>query len=133
MGNVVEIIIPGIPIPWMAPYVGSRGAYSPRAGIMRDLKILVKSIYNGPFFEVPVHCSFRFYMPIPKATSKKKRALMLSGHIRPAKTPDRCNLCKFYEDVLQDIVYPNDALIVGGFVEKYYGEEPKTLIQIEAI
>jgi Holliday junction resolvase RusA-like endonuclease len=130
---MTEIELPGIPLPWRAPYVGTRGSFSPRTAVMNDLRMWLRSTYTGPFFTEAINCSFYFYMPIPKATSKKKRAQMLKGEIRPITKPDRTNLCKLSEDVLQGVVYANDSQIVGGVVEKWFSENPKTLVKVENV
>ncbi len=129
----ITITIPGVPIPWKAPYVGSRGAFSPRYNEMKIIKSEIASQYNGPLIDVAVYADFFFYMPIPKNTSKKRRAAMISGLLRPEKIPDRTNICKLYEDCLQGIVIVNDAKIVDGRAAKFYGEIPSTLINIREI
>jgi Holliday junction resolvase RusA-like endonuclease len=125
-----EIEILGIPLPWKAPYVSSRGAYSPRTNMMEDTRFVLRNKYKGPFFTEAINVDFIFNMPIPKSTSKKKRLLMLCGNIRPIGTPDRGNLEKLYADILQGICYKNDSIVVGGAVEKWYSEIPSTKIRI---
>lgn len=128
MGEYIEIL--GVPIPWKAPYVGTRGAYSPRTKMMHDTREILRVQYKGPFYTEAINVDFEFNMPIPKSTSKKKRKLMLEGKIRPTGTPDRGNLEKLYADILQGICYNNDSIIVGGKVEKWYSEIPSTKIRI---
>jgi Holliday junction resolvase RusA-like endonuclease len=133
MVTSIDLKIPGVPIPWRAPFVGKNGAFSPDRKKKLLLKALVQSIYRGNLIDAPILCDLTFYMPIPKSTSKKKREDMISGKIRPAKTPDRTNLCKQLEDILQGIVIKNDSKIVDGRVAKYYSETPHTLIHIEVL
>lgn len=128
--DATEIEILGVPIPWKAPYVGTRGAYSPRTKMMQDTRAILKCMYKGSFFDEAINVDFEFNMPIPKSISKKKRKLMLEGKIRPITTPDRGNLEKLYADILQGICYKNDSIIVGGKVEKWYSEIPCTRIRI---
>lgn len=130
---MISLEIPGAPLPWRAPYVGTRGTFSPRTALMNDLRCYLKTVYEGPFFTSAIKCNFYFYMPIPKSASKKKRDKMIAGEIRPTGVPDRTNLAKLAEDVLQGVVYEKDSIIVGGVVEKWFGENPRTLIQIESI
>lgn len=127
---MISIIIPGSPLPWKAAYVGSRGAYSPRYATSLEIKKVIRSLYDGPILDEAMIVDLIFYVAIPKATSKKKRLLMISGMERPEGTPDRINMGKYYEDLLQGIVIRNDSKIVGGRVDKYYSEEPRTQIQI---
>lgn len=71
------------------------------------------------------------YFSIPKSTSKKKRAKMLSGEIRPTKKPDWDNSGKIIADSLNKIAYHDDSQIVDGMVRKFYGEIPKTVVIIQ--
>ena len=64
------------------------------------------------------------YYEIPKSTSKKKRALMLEGKLRPTKKPDADNICKVICDALNGIAYRDDAAIVTATVSKRYSENP---------
>lgn len=126
--EIIEIL--GVPLPWKAPYVSSKGAYSDRTKMMHMSREILKLKYKGPFFEEAIIVDFEFNMPIPKRTSKKKRKEMLEGTIRPITTPDRSNLAKLYEDILQGVYYKNDSIIVGGKIEKWYSEIPCTKIRI---
>jgi|SRR5579864_3923908 len=130
---MIEIIIPGTPLPWRAPYVGTRGAYSPRTAVMNDLRIVLKREYSGSVFVNPINVDFEFYMPIPVSTSKKKRVLMLERVIMPSKIPDLDNLRKFGSDLLQGIAYENDSIIVSGYSIKVYGENPRTVVKIQEV
>ena len=61
----------------------------------------------------------------------KERAL--KGLLRPSNKPDRTNMAKLAEDALEGIVIENDKLIVGGNIEKFYGEHPKVIYLIEVL
>ena len=97
---------------------------------MIECRDWIKKQYAGDLVDYAVKCDLDFFMPIPKATSQKKRVLMIAGALRPITTPDRINLGKLYEDILQGVVLKNDSVIVGGKVEKWFGEEPRTVIRI---
>ena len=66
---------------------------------------------------------FAFYS-IPKSASKKDRALMCRGIIRPAKKPDMDNVIKIIADSLNGIAYKDDSQIVDASVRKFYAETP---------
>jgi Holliday junction resolvase RusA-like endonuclease len=100
---------------------------------MKIIKAEIASQYNGPLIDTAVWVDLFFHMPIPKATSKKKRELMIQGILRPIVTPDRINLGKLLEDCLQGIVIGNDSKIVDGRVAKFYSEIPNTLINIREL
>lgn len=130
---MIHLVLQGHPIPWKAPYVGVRGAFSPLTRIMNDLRLLLKEDYKGSVLEEPLSMDLKFYIKIPKSVSKKKKEMMLSGRMRPITTPDRDNLQKFVSDVLQGVVYKNDSVIVSGSTEKWYSESPRTEITIKKI
>lgn len=130
---MIELIIPGVPLPWKAPYVGTRGAWSPRWEVVKEFKRILQMQYDGPIIDVAINCDLIFYLPIPKSASKRKREDMLSGKMRPESTPDRTNLGKLYEDCLQGIVIRKDSKIVDGRVAKFYGDPPRTVILISKI
>lgn len=68
--------------------------------------------------------------PIPKSKSKRVKAAMLAGQIRPAKKPDCDNIVKIVCDALNGIAYRDDAQIVLAQVEKEYDDEPKTFVRL---
>jgi len=97
---------------------------------MEHWRDLLRKQWKWPMLEGPLLVTFDFFIRIPKATSKKKRALMLSHELRPTQKPDRDNLAKLLSDVLQDVVYENDSCVVGGRVEKWFGEVPRSVITL---
>jgi Holliday junction resolvase RusA-like endonuclease len=131
--QAIELVIPGVPVVWRAPYVGSRGAYSPKHNEKRIVQTLLKSMYKGDLIKSVICCDIYFHLPIPKSTSKKKQALMREDDIRPTAGGDLTNLRKFYEDCLQEIVIENDRQIVEGETGKWYDDEPRTVVLISPI
>lgn len=130
---ILMLHIPGDPIPFRAPFVGKRRCFNPRHKELTEARKIIATQYRGEPINQAISCEMIFFMPIPKGTSKKKKALMLLGAIRPTKRPDRDNLSKFYSDVIQGIVLFDDSLIVDGRVAKYYSESPSTTIKIEVL
>ena len=70
------------------------------------------------------------FFPIPKNTSKKRTQMMIDGQERPTKKPDNDNIAKAVLDALNGIAYHDDAQIVSLSVDKYYSDEPKTVVRI---
>lgn len=70
------------------------------------------------------------YLKIPKSASKADHAAMVSGRIRPAKTPDWDNIGKLAADALNKIAYSDDRYIVDAMVRKFYSDHPRTEIII---
>jgi len=75
----------------------------------------------------PIAVNMRFFMPIPKSTSKKKRE-MLCYH---SKKPDIDNLIKFACDCLNGMAWEDDSQISEIEASKIYSENPRTVIEVE--
>lgn len=127
---MVELEIPGVPLVWKAPFVGSRGAWSVRTPILGQLRNHLRETYEGPILDEALAIDFIFVLPIPKSASKKMRHLMRTREVHPTIRKDRSNMLKFAEDVLKGVVIRDDCLIVDGRTMKIYGEEPMTIVRI---
>lgn len=73
------------------------------------------------------------YFKIPKNTSKKKKAVMLSGEIRPTKKPDIDNILKVVADALNGVCYKDDKCIVKMNGEKYYADVPRIEVVMRTV
>lgn len=62
--------------------------------------------------------------PIPKSTSKKRRAAMLAGTELPTKKPDWDNIGKIICDALNGVAYKDDAQITKSEFDKRYIDGP---------
>ena len=83
--------------------------------------------------EGALKADLNIYMSIPKSTSKKKRAMMLAGEIRPEKKPDNDNIEKIIFDSLNKIAYHDDASIVDNRTCKWYSDDPRVEVTLEEI
>lgn len=70
------------------------------------------------------------YMSIPKSTSKKRRAAMLAGEIRPTKKPDIDNVLKAVLDGLNGLAFRDDSQVVTIAIRKKYSETPGLTVAI---
>lgn len=70
------------------------------------------------------------YYSIPKSKSKKIKALMLEGLIRPTKKPDMDNVVKVIADSLNRIAYRDDTQIVDCQCRKFYSDIPRVEVKI---
>ncbi len=128
----VEFIIPGTPQGKGRPRVVSHGkftkAYTPEQTVAYENLVKVEyelqaeryKFSNGTFLEMRIEA----YYPIPKSESKKRRAMMASGELRPIKKPDADNVVKVIADSLNQIAYNDDTQIVCCKVYKYYSDDP---------
>ena len=82
----------------------------------------------------PVILRLSFYMPVPKSTPKKTIQSIQDGKmIWHIKKPDLDNLIKFVKDCLNKFLWEDDSQVCYIAASKFYGMEPKTDIEIEAI
>ena len=70
------------------------------------------------------------YYGIPKSASKKKKAAMIEGRIRPTKKPDMDNVVKIIADSLNQIAYRDDTQIVDCQCRKFYSDDPRVEVRI---
>ncbi|HEX2986131.1 MAG TPA: RusA family crossover junction endodeoxyribonuclease [Caproiciproducens sp.] len=68
--------------------------------------------------------------PVPTSKSKRVKADMLSGQIKPAKKPDCDNIVKIICDALNGFAYKDDAQIVLAQIGKEYAEDGHTAVKI---
>jgi len=93
-----------------------------------DLEGLIRELFKirypyEPVWDGPVGIDLTAVFAVPKSATKKNRAEMLSGHIRPTKKPDWDNIEKIIGDALEGVVWRNDAQIVTSGMRKIYGFE----------
>lgn len=79
-----------------------------------------------------VALSIKAFFPIAKNMSKKDRALVESGDLRPTKRPDCSNVLKSLEDGLNGVAWLDDKQVVDVRIEKWYGEKPRLEVEIES-
>ena len=73
------------------------------------------------------------FYSIPKSKSKKVKALMLDGTIRPTKKPDMDNVVKIIADALNQVAYRDDTQIVDCQCRKFYSENPRVEVSIRTV
>ena len=79
---------------------------------------------------VAVELECYFYLPIPKAVSRKQR-LMMEGHIiKHTKKPDLDNCLKFVKDCMNKVVWYDDSAVVREVLGKEYSDNPRTEIVV---
>lgn len=78
--------------------------------------------------EVPVKVEMLSIFAVPESWTKAEEAAALAGEIRPICKPDWDNIAKV-TDGLNKIVWKDDAQIVDGRVQKFYGE--RSFLHIE--
>lgn len=138
MPGKVTFQIPGEPFGKQRPKFSTAGgfarSYTPKETV--SYENLVKMEYErqcggkmAPGDE-EVLAVINAFFSIPKSVSKKKRADMLEGKIRPTKRPDCDNIAKIILDALNGMAYRDDAQVVSAVVGKHYGETPHVEVQL---
>lgn len=130
----MKIIIPGRPVAKRRPRFARRGkfvtTYSDQETEEGRFFLQALQQVRGKPLEGPISVVMRFYMPIPKSASKKKKLLMGQGQILHVKRPDLDNLEKFVSDCLSGVAWVDDSQIFHSDTKKMYSHEPKTEIII---
>ena len=137
--NSIKFSIPGSPQGKARPKVvriktGASVTYTPDKTVRYEE--LTRSRYQAAAqgFQFPddaqvaVQITARY--PIPKSKSKRIKAAMLAGQIKPAKKPDCDNIVKIICDALNGIAYRDDAQIVQVQMTKEYTDEPRTDVRL---
>jgi len=73
------------------------------------------------------------YYAIPESASKKKKAAMENGEIRPTKKPDADNVLKVVADSLNQLAYRDDAQVVDTQFRKFYSRQPRLEVTIQNV
>lgn len=128
--------IPGKPIAKKRPRFCRRGKFvttyndqETEEGKMMNL-IVQQLPDDFKVLDGPLRLKSYFGMPIPKSTSKKKRAQMIANEIMHVKKPDVDNLLKMIKDCMNEIVYRDDSQIVSVEAWKTYSENPETVVVV---
>ena len=136
---IIEITIPGVPIAKARPrfvrrgkFVGTYNCQDTEEGRFKwELlkEVLPYRTGEGPLARagVPVELVADFYMPIPAAMSKKKRAALDLRHI---KKPDADNLLKFLKDCGNGVLWADDCQVCEERARKIYSDNPRTVVTI---
>ena len=136
---MVSFTIPGNPVAQGRPRAARRGnrimMYDPKPS--KDYKEYVAEIAKEYAPEEPTEAALgvqmKIYREIPKSTTKKDRKLINEGLKRPVVRPDTDNYTKAILDALNGIIYKDDSQIVDLKASKYYSDDPRVEIKIEAL
>lgn len=143
--KTVSFMVPGEPVAKGRPRFGIRksrdgGSYvsvrTPDKTVIYENQIKLEYREQTGGFKFPddamLEIEIEAYFSIPKSASKKKRAAMLIGDIRPTKRPDADNVLKCV-DALNGIAFRDDSQIVRAVVDKFYDTTPRLIVTITEI
>lgn len=131
----IEGKIKGKGRPRFSNYGGFVKTYTPAdtASYENLIKVQFRITCGKWYSEMPLKMKITAIHGIPKSTSKKDRARMLSGELKPTKKPDADNICKIICDALNGIAYKDDTQVVELKMQKVYGELEKVIVEIEEL
>ena len=106
--------------------------YTPEETVQYEnlAKTCCHNVMTCPPVQGMVQVGIIAYYPIPKSASKKKRAGMESGKLRPIVKPDLDNVMKVVCDALNQIAYRDDSQIVAASLVKMYSNTPRVEVEI---
>ena len=137
--RTVRFTVSGKPFGKQRPrVVRSTGiAYTPKETVQYEnlVKMAYREASEGFSFpeDAALDVRIKAFYCIPKSTSKKTKALMAEGIVRPCKKPDFDNIGKIVCDSLNNIAYKDDSCIVDAQVRKFYSETPRVEVTIRQI
>lgn len=119
----MKYTLSGDPIALQRPRFRKDGAtYDPQSYEKKRAALELKLQHRSkPLFTGPLELVITFFMKIPKSRQKSTKPFDYH-HCKP----DLSNLIKFVEDVANDILYADDALIASITSVKYYDSVPRT-------
>lgn len=128
--------VPGLPIAKSRPRFNRKTGRTWTPPKTVNYESLVSLAYKEVYPDVipagePIRLTVIAYFPIPKSTSKKRLALMLSNLIHHTKRPDIDNVLKSVQDGLNKVAFMDDSQIWSLCAEKRYSEYPRVEVIIE--
>lgn len=131
----IEGKIKGKGRPRFAKYGNFVKAYTPADTISYEnlIKLQFRISCGDWYSELPLKMKITAIHGIVKSATKKGKAKMLSGELKPTKKPDADNIVKIICDALNGIAYKDDTQVVELEMSKIYGEQEKVIVEIQEI
>ena len=136
----MKFTIPLVPVPQKRARFSTRGGFAKayKSKEQRNEEDWIAFYLKEHVPESPIECGVKLkvicYMPIPKSTSKKKRAQMELGLVAHTKLPDTDNLLKNVLDVMTRMKFwCDDRQVYDIHIVKRYddGKAPRWCVTIE--
>lgn len=124
----MRFTVSGPPVPKARPrFTRSGHTYTPAGTLEQERRIRAAYLTAGcGSMEGPLAVRIRAVMPYPKNYPKKRRG----PDVWHYKRPDADNIAKTVLDALNGVAYKDDGQVARLVVEKLYGSEPRTEIEI---
>ena len=88
---------------------------------------------NKPPLEGALSIDIKFYFPIPKSYTKKKKTEIQNGTLKYVKKPDIDNCIKSILDGLNELAFKDDNQVFEVYAIKKYSENPRVEVEIKEI
>ena len=108
---------------------GSGRTYTPKTTLYYENLVKVSFMEQCKTWQItdkPCAAVISAFFPIPKSTTKARKALMQLDKIKPTRKPDLDNIAKSILDSLNGIAWQDDSQIVNIWISKHYDVEPHT-------
>jgi len=105
--------------------------YDPKSNDKKELAKYITENYSFEKTDRPLLVVIQASFKIPSSYSKLQRKL-INNKYRPKK-PDIDNIAKYYLDAMNNVVYFDDAQIIGLNIVKTYSEKPSVVIRLHSI
>lgn len=105
-------------------------SFDPQTKQKEQVRWQLRSQFTDELITVPIALEVKFYMKIPKSTSKVRTKEMIQGKIHHIKRPDIDNLLKFVLDCMNGVIFKDDSQVCVIHAEKIYAEKGHTIIRI---
>jgi len=136
--EIIHFTILGIAMPWSRTRGSGKRRFIKKEEKKYRRDFLIQCLNYRPreLWTGPLRLACKFYVPIPKSFSKKKKDLCGQGLLFPIVVPDLSNYIKLVEDILNKQFWVDDAQVQNfNGSEKLYddGKECRTEVWIEKI
>lgn len=138
--NSISFTVPGPPQGKARPkvtrnkYSGKSLTYTPDKTVRYEELVRIRFRAAAQGFRFPddsqVGIQITAWYSIPKSKSKKVKAAMLAGQIKPMKKPDWDNVGKIICDALNGIAYKDDQQITVAQIRKKYADVPRVDVRL---
>lgn len=138
IGQTLEIVIDGDPIPWKRPGQTVKGPlrrYDTQARLKEVTRYIISSQLPNQFvpYSTALHVELLFHIALPDFSLGKQRKKHHKAEQPHYQKPDIDNFIKFYLDCMTGFVYSDDCKICHLVASKAWVERPQTIIRIKEI
>lgn len=138
--TIVRFTVPGEPQGKGRARIGKVGGFSRLFTPAKTLayeglvaQMAQEAMAGAALIEGPASVSCELLFSVPRSASKKARAQMLAGELRPTKKPDADNVLKALCDGMNGVVWRDDVQAVDVRVVKRYAEVPGVVVAVQEL